>query len=127
LWRRANGAEAFALLLERHVGDRTDPESAHRRLEHIVARLSARADRLMRAAGFGKGNVGDRFKAMFDDPRWLYSDDDAGRDAAVGDMNRWLDNARRALPALIGPVPRASLDVGVRRMSRAEETAGKGG
>ncbi|ATY30645.1 DUF885 family protein [Sphingomonas psychrotolerans] len=127
LWRRANGAEAFALLLERHVGDRTDPVSAHRRLERIVVRLSVRADRLMRAAGFSKGNVGDRFKAMFADPRWLYSDDDAGRDAAVGDMNRWLDNARRALPALIGPVPRASLDVSVRRMTRAEEAAGKGG
>jgi uncharacterized protein (DUF885 family) len=127
MWRHANGAEAFALLLERHVGERADPESAHRRFERTVARLGARADRLMRAAGFSKGNVGDRFKAMFADPRWLYSDNDAGRDAAVADMNRWLDNARRALPALIGPVPRASLDVSVRRMSRAEEAAGKQG
>jgi hypothetical protein len=127
LWRRANGAEAFALLLERHIGDRYDPESAHRRFERTVAGLGTRADRLMRAAGFAKGSVGDRFKAMFADPRWLYSDNDAGRDAAVADMNRWLDNARRALPALIGTVPRASLDVSVRRMSRAEEAAGKQG
>ncbi|AQR72345.1 DUF885 family protein [Sphingomonas sp. LM7] len=127
LWRHANGAQAFALLLERNVGERTDPESAHRRFERTVARLGTRADRLMRAAGFGKGSVGDRFKAMFADPRWLYSDDDAGRDAAVADMNRWLDNARRALSALVGPVPRTSLDVSVRRMTRAEEAAGKGG
>jgi uncharacterized protein (DUF885 family) len=127
LWRHADGAAAFALLLERHVGERTDPEAAHRRLERTVARLGARADRLMRVAGFARGNVGDRFKAMFADPRRLYSDDDAGRDAAVADMNRWLDKAREVTAALVGPVPPSSLDVSVRRMSRAEEAAGKGG
>ena len=127
LWRHANGTAAFALLLERQVGEHFDPEVAHRRLERTVASLGARADRLMRAAGFAKGDVGDRFKAMFADPRWLYSDDDAGRDAAVADMNRWLGNARDVTAALVGPVPPASLDVSVRRMSRAEEAAGKGG
>ncbi len=127
LWRHANGAEAYKLLLERHVGERVDPEAAHRRFEREAARLGARADRLMRAAGFAKGSIGDRFKAAFADPRWLYSDDDAGRDAAVADMNRWLDKARAATPALVGPIPRASLDVGVRRMSSADEAAGKQG
>ena len=127
LWRRPNGAAAFALLLERHVGARIDAETAHRRFEGAVAALGARADRLMRAAGFARGSVGDRFQAMFADPRWLYSDDDAGRDAAVADMNRWLDRARRVTPALVGPMPVASRDVSVRRMSRADEAAGKQG
>ena len=127
LWRHAKGVEALSLLLERHVGERVDAEAAHRRFEREAARLGARADRLMRAAGFGQGSVGDRFKTMFADPRWLYSDDDAGRDAAVADMNRWLDKARGVAPALAGPLPPASLDVSVRRMSRADEVAGKGG
>lgn len=127
IWRHAHGAAAYALLLERHVGERIDPENAHRRLEREATRLGARADRLMRAAGFAEGSVGVRYRKMFADPRWLYSDDDAGRDAAVADMNRWLDAARGVSPVLVGPVPRASLDVSVRRMSRAEEAAGKGG
>jgi hypothetical protein len=127
LWRHANGGAAYKLLLERHVGERVDPEAAHRRFERESARLGARADRLMRAAGFAKGSIGDRFKAAFADPRWLYPDDDAGRDAAVADMNRWLDKARGVTLALVGPVPRSSLDVGVRRMSRTDEAAGKQG
>ena len=127
LWRRANGTAAYKLLLERHVGARVDPEAAHRRFEREVAALGRRAGRLMREAGFAQGNVGDRFKAMFADPRWLYPDSDAGRDAAVADMNRWLDKARLTTPDLVGPVPEASLDVDVRRMRRAEEAAGKGG
>lgn len=127
LWRRANGTAAYKLLLERHVGARVDPEAAHRRFEREVAALSRRADRLMREAGFAQGSVADRFKAMFADPRWLYSDDDAGRDAAVADMNRWLDEAGRAVSALVGPVPMESAAVSVERMSAAEEAAGKGG
>lgn len=127
LWRHANGAAAYKLLLERHVGERVDPEAAHRRFEREVAALSRRADRLMREAGFAQGSVADRFKAMFADPRWLYSDDDAGRDAAVADMNGWLDEAGRAVPALVGPVPMESAAVSVERMSAAEEAAGKGG
>lgn len=127
IWQHADGAVAYALLLERHVGERVDPETAHRRFEREAARLGARADRLMRAAGFAKGAVGARFTAMFADPRWHYADDDAGRDAAVADMNRCLDAARKALPALIGPVPRISLDVGARRMNRTDEAAGKQG
>lgn len=127
LWRRAKGTAAYKLLLERHVGDRVDPEAAHRRFEREVAALGRRADRLMREAGFAQGSVADRFKAMFADPRWLYPDSDAGRDAAVADMNRWLDKARLTTPDLVGPVPEASLDVDVRRMRRAEEAAGKGG
>jgi uncharacterized protein (DUF885 family) len=127
LWRQTNGAAAYTLLLERHIGEAVDPEAAHRRLEREAARLGARADRLMRAAGFARGTVGERYKAMFADPRWLYSDDDAGRDAAVAEMNRWLDQARRVTPSLIGPLPHASLDVSVRRMTDAEEAAAKGG
>lgn len=127
LWRHANGAAAYQLLLERHVGERVDPEAAHRRFEREVAALGRRADRLMREAGFAQGSVADRFKAMFADPRWLYSDDDVGRDAAVADMNGWLDEAGRAVSALVGPVPMESAAVSVERMSAAEEAAGKGG
>lgn len=127
LWRCTNGALAYRLLLERHIGERVDPEIAHRRFEREVTALGKRADRLMRGAGFAQGGVGDRFKAMFGDPRWLYPDDDAGRNAAVADMNHWLDHARRVTPTLVGPIPRASLDVSVRRMSHADEAAGKQG
>lgn len=118
---------AYQLLLERHVGTRIDAETAHRRFEREVAALGVRADRLLRDAGFAKGHTGDRFKAAFADPRWLYSDDDAGRDAAVADMNAWLDKARKVTPMLVGAMPAASLDVSVRRMSRADEAAGKQG
>jgi uncharacterized protein (DUF885 family) len=127
IWRHANGARAYGLLIERQLGARVDPEAAHRRFEQEVARLGRRADELMRERGFRAGSVGARYKTLFAEPRWQYPDSDAGRNRAVADMNRWLDKARPRVAALIGDVPPECLDVRNRRMSPAEEAAGKSG
>jgi uncharacterized protein (DUF885 family) len=127
LWRQPQGGRAYALLLERQLGGRWDPEAAHRRLEREAGRLTARADMLLRGLGQVRGSTGDRFRAIFTDPARLYPDSDAGRDAAVADMNRWLVEAQVAVPQLIGPVPGESAAVTVERMTPAEEAAGKGG
>lgn len=125
--RLPGGEEYFALLLERHFGARIAPAEAHRRMLETARDLTARADTVLRRLGMTKGPVGARIGAAFRDPRWLYSDDDAGRDRAVAEMNLWLDRARRRVPALFGPVPPFCLDVAVRRMPREEEAAGRQG
>ncbi|UZK66344.1 DUF885 family protein [Sphingomonas sp. M1-B02] len=123
----APGDEAYALLLERHIGAPSDPGTAHGRLAREAARLTARADRLMRSLGHGRGTVGTRYKALFADRRHHYPDSDSGRDALVADMNRWLDAGRAQVGALVGPLLPPSSDVSVRRMTRTEEAEGKSG
>jgi len=121
------GARAYRLLLERQLGGVIDPEMAHRRMTLEAARLTRRAGVLMRGHGLRRGSVAERFAALFAEPRWHYPDSDAGRDRAVADMNRRLDAARPRLAALVGPVPGECLDVRARRMSRADEAAGRSG
>jgi uncharacterized protein (DUF885 family) len=127
LWRHPEGARAYELLLRRHLGMPVKSEVAHRRFERETARLTRRADVLMRGLGFRSGSVADRYVTLFADKRWHYPDSDIGRDRLVADMNGWLDKVRPRLAALLGPLPAVSLDVQARRMSRAEEAAGKGG
>lgn len=127
VWRHANGARAYHLLIERQIGASVDPEAAHRRFEQEIAQLGRRADGLMRELGFKTGSVGARYKALFGEPRWHYPDSDAGRNRAIADMDRWLDKARPRVAALIGAVPPECLAVRNRRMSPAEEAAGKSG
>jgi uncharacterized protein (DUF885 family) len=94
----------------------------------VAARaISARANLVLRRLGYRKGSVGARIRAAFDDPRFLYSDDDAGRDRAVADMNAWLAKVGPSLPALFGPLPPECLDVAAVRMTRREEADGKAG
>lgn len=117
----------FALLLERRLGEAIAPAAAHAMLLAKARQLHSRADTLLRHFGLTRGTVGDRIVAFYRDPRWLYPDSSAGRDAAVADMNRWLDASRARISREFGPVPPQCLDVSVRRMSPADEAARKGG
>jgi len=116
----------FALLLRRRLGA-VDIPAARRRLEAERDRLLHRADAVLRRVGQGKGTTGARFTALFADQRWLYSDDEAGRDRAVADMNRELAARRRQVSLAFDAIPPWCLDVRATRMSRAEELAGKPG
>lgn len=127
VWQLPQGDAYYARMLRRQCGGDITPARAHRMFRDEADRLSRRADTLLRGMGMDRGTVGDRFRALFQEPRWLYSDDDAGHDAAVADMNRWLDAARARLPALAGPVPGDIAAIRVLRMSPADEARGRSG
>ena len=117
----------FALQLERCLGEAIAPADAHRMFDREVRRLGARADRLLRGLGHRRGSVGARFVALAGEPRWLYSDDNAGRDRVVVDMTRWLDAARARMAADFTDVPAHCFNVRVARLTPEEEAAGKQG
>ncbi|WP_336966427.1 DUF885 family protein [Sphingobium aquiterrae] len=127
VWQLPRGDAYYAAMLRRQCGGAITPAQAHRRFLKEAEALSRRADSLMRGMGMDRGTVGDRFRTLSDDPRWLYSDDDAGRDTAVADMNRWLDRSRARLPALLGPVPGDMAAIRVLRMTPADEARGRSG
>ncbi len=116
----------FGLLLRRRLGD-VDLAAARRRLETERDSLLRRADLVLRKVGQTQGTTGARFSALFSDARWLYADDEAGRDRAVADMNRMLADQRRQVSLAFDAVPPWCLDVSAARTSRADELAGKSG
>ena len=116
----------FGLLLRRRFGD-VDLAAARRRLEVALDRLLRRTDLVLRKVGQRHGTTGARFSALFGDMRWLYADDEAGRDRAVADMNRMLAARRRQVPPAFDAVPAWCLDVRAARTSRADELVGKSG
>jgi uncharacterized protein (DUF885 family) len=125
--RLPGGVDYFALLLQRSLGIRINAVEAHYRLSDKAHQLGVRADGVLRRLGLNQGSVGERINATFNDPRFLYSDDDAGRNRAVADMNAWLDRVRPRLPVLFNPLPSHCLNVAARRMNSDEEAAGKAG
>lgn len=117
----------YALMLKLNLGGAIAPQQAHARAMDVARTLTARADRLLRTQGLTKGSVGRRLAALSRDGRYLYSDDDAGRDRAVADMNRWLDKAVARLPRSFATLAPGSRRVRISRMSRADEAAGRQG
>jgi hypothetical protein len=121
------GLDYYGLLLRRFAGDDANPDTAWRRLEQERVRTLTRADALLKKLGQKTGTVGARVSALWIDPRWLYSDDDTGRDTAVADMNRTLDAARDRLPTEFADTPASAAAVRVRRMSPEDTAAGRSG
>lgn len=116
----------FGQLLRRRFGS-VALVPARRRLERERERVLRRADLVLRQVGQSQGTIGARFSALFAEERWLYPDDETGRDRAVADMNAMLAERRRQVALAFDAVPPSCLDVRAARMARAEEQAGKAG
>ncbi|MET0309221.1 MAG: DUF885 family protein [Sphingomonas sp.] len=127
LGRSPQGRRLYAGMLQLQAGEAVAPETFHARMVQLCDDLSRRADRLLRGVGLPKGSIADRLRAFARDPRFLYGDDDAGRDRAVAEMNGWLDRARAALPASFGTIPHAADVVRAHRMRAADEAAARAG
>ncbi|QDZ07886.1 DUF885 domain-containing protein [Sphingomonas panacisoli] len=124
--RLSNGAAYYDLLIDRQFGGR-DAATIHRRIEKLASETAVEADDLLRRFGYQGRNTGERFRAAFRDPQFLYSDNAEGRDRAVAGMNGWLARAKGRLPGLFGSLPPECVNVAARRMTPVEELAKKGG
>jgi uncharacterized protein (DUF885 family) len=121
----AKAGESYAAALALQLGATVDPVAAHRRAEDEATRLQARADGLLKAHGLGQGTVSERLTRLFADERYLYSDDGAGREKAVADMNAWLAQILPKLGPAFGDMRLPPAEA--RRMSAADAAKGRGG
>jgi len=125
--RFRDGEAYYALLLTAAMGAEITPVQAWDRAEAAARALTVRADMLLKAQGLTRGTVGARLAALSRDERWLYTDDDAGRDRLTADMNAWLAKAFARLPMSFATIAPGSRAVSMRRMTPADEAARRQG
>jgi uncharacterized protein (DUF885 family) len=125
MWRLPQGEEYYRLRLGCTSGSDLAPLELDRLVGAETQALLARADRLFRRIGLPRGSVGARFRALKRRPADLYTNDDAGRNRAVADMQAALARVRPHLADWFNP----PLELGSRvaRLSPADEAAGKRG
>jgi uncharacterized protein (DUF885 family) len=122
-----DAAGRYPLQLRLNAGWDITPADGHARGLAKAALLTVRADQLLQGQGLRAGSVAERLRQLARDPRYLYSDDDAGKDRAVADMNRWLVAAQGRLAAQFRAVPLNAYASEVVRMTPTEDAAGKAG
>jgi len=120
-------AARYPLQLRLNAGWDITPTAAHARGVAEIAALTARADLLLQEQGLRSGSVAERLRSLARDERYLYSDDDPGKDRAVADMNRWRAAATDKLKSLFRTVPLDAYSAKVVRMTPAEDASGKAG
>ncbi len=83
------------------------------------------SDAIMQANGMTKGTVGERLRAMYDDPKFRYENTDAGKDKLIADLNVKVQAIRAKLPGYFGALPKA--DLLIKRVPKYTEAGAPGG
>lgn len=121
VWRLPDGAAYYRASLRSWATTDKDPEEIHKLGLEVVADSTAKIDALMKVQGMTKGSVGDRLRAMFKDPKFLFPNTDAAKDKVIADLNAKVRDVRAKLPAWFGTLPKA--EVIIKRVPKNIEAA----
>ena len=119
VWRLPGGDEFYAMALQTQTTTRLTPAEVHKIGLDVTAELSARADVLFRKIGMSQGTVGERYGALFKDPKYIYPNTDAGKAKEIADLNLLVQAMQQRLPRYFGMLPKTPLEI--RRIPPATE------
>jgi uncharacterized protein (DUF885 family) len=125
VWRLPEGDAYYAASVAYWTTTTLSGEQIHRTGLDLVSSLSARADEAMKAQGLTQGTVGERFRAMYDDPRYRYPNTDDGKNKLLADLNAKVSVVQARLPQYFGVLPKAKVEI--RRIPPYTESGAPGG
>jgi uncharacterized protein (DUF885 family) len=125
VWRLPKGGEYYRQSLAQATTTSLSPADVHKLGLETVAELSAQVDTAMKAQGYTKGTVGERFRALYDDPKFRYPNTDEGKEKLLADLNAKVAEITKRLPGYFGALPKSQLLI--KRVPKATEAGAPGG
>jgi uncharacterized protein (DUF885 family) len=108
LWRFPNGADIYAYQLRRYTTTDYSADEIHEIGLREVARIETTMDELLRQLGLSDGSIADRVAELR--ARLAYSNDDAGREQIMRDIDAMLADAKvRSAGGLFDRMPSADV------------------
>lgn len=122
-WKLPEGSEFYAQQLKLTTTTDLTAEEIHQIGLQEVERIHGEMREIMREVGF-QGTLQEFFVEMRESERFLYPNDDAGREAYLAEAVRVVDQMKTQLDAMFATLPKA--DLVVKRVEPfREKTAGK--
>jgi uncharacterized protein (DUF885 family) len=125
VWALPQGEDFYCFALHYQTTTGMTPDEVHQRGLELVAELSGAADALLRQQGLSHGTVGQRFAALYKDPRFIYPNTDEARAQLLAYLNGCVKAVTDKLPAYFGTLPKEGLEI--RRVPVAVEAGAPGG
>jgi uncharacterized protein (DUF885 family) len=125
VWKLPNGEQYYRDSVLTWTTSTMAPEQIHQTGLDLVKEHQAKIEALMQKHGMTKGTVGERLRAMYDDPKMVYPNTDAGKEQLIADLNVKVAAVRARLPAYFGALPKA--EVVIKRVPKEIEAARAGG
>jgi uncharacterized protein (DUF885 family) len=125
VWRLPGGDAYYAASLVNWTTTSKKPADIHQLGLELVKDHTARIDTLLRNLGMTQGTVGERLRAMYKDPQYLYANTDAAKEVLLTDLNTRVQRVRGKLSSYFGTMPKA--DVEIKRVPKEIEAGAPGG
>ncbi len=110
-WRLPKGDEYYAVSLKGATTSGIPPEDVHQTGLELVKSISAEIDVLLKGQGMTQGSVGERLKALGDDPKQHYPNTDEGKEQLLAMLNGKVEEIRGKLPPYFGQLPKAPVEI----------------
>jgi uncharacterized protein (DUF885 family) len=124
VWKLPDGDAYYDFLVRHHTTTTLTAQAVHDFGLAEVDRIEREMDSILREQGLTEGTIGARMAALNEQPRVLYSNDDAGRAQCLADYQRIMDEMIRGLAPAFAAVPR--LNVHVQRVPVFKEAGSSG-
>lgn len=124
MWAQPLGEEYYAWAVAASTTTAMTPDEIHRQGLAELEEIHGRMDPILREIGYTSGTVGERMRALSDDPRYKFAEGDPGREeifAFINDRVAWIKSQMpRAFSQLVDP------PLEVRRLPLVEEPGAPG-
>ena len=116
---RPHGEEFYRWALKASTTTTMSPDEVHELGRTELARLHARMDTILKDAGYTQGSVGERMKALANDPRYQFAEGDSGRAEIMRFIEDRLAWIRAQMPRAFNTVVDPNMEV--KRLPPEEE------
>jgi uncharacterized protein (DUF885 family) len=107
MWAQPRGDEYYAWALAASTTTGLSPDEIHRQGLAELDELHGRMDPILKSIGYTKGSVGERMRALSNDPRYKFAEGDPGRKAIfafIDERLQWIKaQMPRAFTQLVDP------------------------
>ena len=111
IWRVPGGEELYKAMIRHMTDTYQDPEEIHQVGLDEVARITAEMDAILRAEGYTEGTVGERMQQLGSEERFLYPNNEGGRQAALADARSQIEAISAELPNWFNVIPKHPVEV----------------
>ncbi len=111
VWKLPDGEQYYAYTLKQHTTTDLTPEQIHQMGLDEVARIQQEMLTILQAQGISGDNVAQMMTALGDDPRFLYPDNNEGRQQILADYKTILADIETRLAPAFNIRPKAAMDV----------------
>ena len=119
MWARPRGEEFYRWALKAATTTEMTPDDVHALGQRELEQLHAEMDGILKKIGYSTGSVGDRMKALAEDPRYQFADGDKGRAEIMAFIQNRLEWIRSQLPRAFNTLVNPNMEV--RRLPPEEE------